>query len=38
MASKGFPVIVSTGFHVNKLAPENDTLESENHGLFPFLY
>lgn len=38
MALESFPVIVSIGFHVNKLAPEKDTLESENHGLFPFLY
>ena len=43
MASKNFPVIDShviswIGFHVNKLAPENDTSESKYHVLLPFLY
>ena len=35
MASKNFPVIDSNDFHVNKLAPKNDTSESKNHFLLP---
>ena len=38
MASKNLPVIDSIDFHVNKMAPGNDTSESKNHVLLPFPY
>ena len=38
MASKNFPIIDSIDFHVNKLAPENDTSESKNDVLLIFPY
>ena len=38
MASKNIPVIDSTDFHINKLAPENDTSEYKNHVLLPLPY
>ena len=38
MASEGFRIIDSIDFHVNKLAPENDTSESKNHVLLPLRY
>ena len=37
MASKTSTVIVSIDIHINKLILQNDTLESKNHALFPFL-
>lgn len=36
MASESFHIIKSIDFHVNKLAPENDTSESKNHFRLPF--
>ena len=38
ITSKNVPVIDSIDFHVNNLATENDTPESTNHFLLPFLY
>ena len=38
MTSESFHIIESIDFHVNKLAPENDTSESKNHVLLPIPY
>ena len=38
MASKKFSAVNSIDIHVNKLVPENDTLESNNNVVLPFPY